>query len=221
MTNYSLKNDTINYTVDVFSETIAVKIEQLRKYVKKNTNSSLTGLYIEELVRGFIKQWIGHRLLLHGTFFTTEFSESEKKPKQIDGIVYDPTVGPTILKEGQFVIIHPAFCSGVIEIKMSLNKSLDDFENHLKEIHKLYMNHQSRYNVMGVVITDSNPEKKSKHFKNDNSENPSPIYTFNRPASCPIFILFKEYDDTYEPYKPAIDSMIRAIYNNFNKIIYK
>ena len=49
---------------------------------------------------------------------------------QIDGIVYDPTKGPLILSEGDFALVHPAFCSGVVEIKTTI-ASIKAFEERL------------------------------------------------------------------------------------------
>ena len=86
--------NVLRYAVESFSETIAPKLRQLRRYVPKDkaqTNPALTGAFIEELVRGFIRSWIRHRLLLHGTFHFERSVEAGDKPLQIDGIVYDPT----------------------------------------------------------------------------------------------------------------------------------
>ena len=86
----------LEHAIASFAETIELKIKQLRRYVPKKkelTNPELTGAYIEELVRGFVRDWIGHRQLLTGTLFSEH--EVDAKPMQIDGIVFDPTKGPT------------------------------------------------------------------------------------------------------------------------------
>jgi hypothetical protein len=115
--------NVIQNAIEAFSETVALKVKQLRRYIPKEralTNQDRTGAFIEELVRGFIQGWIGHQQLLHGTFYDKKHAESNEKPLQIDGIGYDPMRGPVILREGSFVIVHPAFCSGVIEIKTTI-----------------------------------------------------------------------------------------------------
>jgi hypothetical protein len=61
--------------------------------------------------------------------------------------------------------------------------------------------------IMGVVIQDSNPERTSNP---DQLEHP--LYKYDGAKHCPIFILFKERNGTYEPYEPAIDAMIRAVF---------
>ena len=48
--------DILKHARESFSETIELKIKQLRRYIKKGGNPALTGDYIESLVRGFIKE---------------------------------------------------------------------------------------------------------------------------------------------------------------------
>lgn len=195
----------LKYAVMAFAETIILKVKQLRDYVPKKrdlTNTELTGNYTEELVRGFIQNWIGHRELLTGTFYFQAFIDSNQKPLQVDGIVYDPLKGPVTIREGNFVIVHPAFCVGIIEIKMTYN-NIKDFEERLQLLSKQYLGHLGKPHVMGVVIADKDPEKNS-------------ILAYNNFSLCPIFILFKDKGDgDYEPYTPAIEAMIEAIYHNF------
>lgn len=196
--------NVLKYPATVFAETIILKVKQLRDYVpkkRKRTNTDLTGKYIEELVRGFIHDWIGHKELLTGTFYFQKFIDSKLKPPQIDGIVYDPLKGPVTIREGNFVIVHPAFCVGIIEIKMTCN--IKNLEKRLQSHSNKYLCHLGKPHVMGVVIADKDPEKNSLH-------------DYNNFYLCPIFILFKEKEDgEYEPYVPAIEAMIKAIYHNF------
>ncbi len=207
--------NVIQNAVEAFSETVALKVKQLRRCIPKEralTNQDLTGAYIEELVRGFIQGWIGHQQLLHGTFFDKKHAESGEKPLQIDGIVYDPTRGPVILREGNFVVLHPAFCSGVIEIKMTIS-SIETFEGRLRDIHSKYLSHLPSPHIMGVVIADKDPAKISELKTKDNRT--IQYYNYFTVPLCPIFILFKETGDgEYEPHYPAIDAMIRSIYAN-------
>jgi hypothetical protein len=209
------QENVLRFAVESFAETIALKLKQLRRYVPKEkalTNTDLTGAYIEELVRGFIRTWIGHQQLLHGTLYFQNHVESGGKPFQIDGIVYDPTKGPVTLQEGNFAILHPAFCSGVIEIKMTVS-STSDFEQRLQTIHSKYLDHMTTTHVMGVVIADRDPVRASKYFFPNGRE--IELYDYNTVPLCPIFVLFKETTDCeYEPFITAIDCMIRGIFNN-------
>jgi hypothetical protein len=205
-----LNEDVLRHAKDAFIETIALKVKHLRHYVKKNTNSDLTGLYIEEVVRGFVKNWIGHRVLINGTFYSSEFENSEENPLQIDSIIYDPTMGPPVMLEGNFGIVHPVFCAGVLEIKTSYSGSLLKFQERLDKIHRLYMHHVRKSQVMGVVICDSNPDAKSTiSTKGENFK----AFSYNQDW-CPIFVLFEEKDGEYQPFEPAIDAIFRAIFTN-------
>jgi hypothetical protein len=202
--------------VDAFAETVAVKLKQLRRFIprkKELTNTNLTGAFIEELVRGFIRGWIGHKSLLHGTFYCQRQVDSREKPLQIDGIVYDSARGPTILREGDFVIVHPAFCGGVIEIKMTVD-NIWQFEERLQTIHARYLSHRTRPSVMGVVIADADPEEVS--HVNRGAET-WPLYHYACANICPIFVLFKEEetkDGDFHPHYPAIEGLLTAIYRN-------
>jgi hypothetical protein len=214
MSDFGSEN-VLRFAIESFSETIAVKLQQLRRFVPKEkakTNTALTGAFIEELVRGFIRNWIGHRLYLHGTFYFEKDLLSEQKPLQIDGIVYDPTRGPVTLREGDFVVVHPAFCGGVIEVKMSVS-SLADFEGRLQEVYHRYLSHRTMPSVMGVVIADKDPEKVSVvPLKNGDA---IPYYHYFCANLCPIFVLFKETErGDFEPHTPAIEGLIRSIHNN-------
>ena len=93
----------------VFIETIEIKMKHLRRYVPKGLNPTLTGNYVESVVRQFVRKWIGHRRLCSGTFCSKESQERGKAPMQIDGIVYDSHIGPLVLDEDDFIIVHPAF----------------------------------------------------------------------------------------------------------------
>lgn len=207
--------NVLRYAVESFSETIALKLRQLRRYVPKEkarTNPALTGAFIEELVRGFIRAWIGHRLLLHGTFYFERCVDAGDKPLQIDGIVYDPDRGPVTLREGDFVVVHPAFCAGVVEVKMSVANP-NDFENRLLDVHRRYLSHRTKPSVMGVVVAHEDPEKASEVPL----ELGSTIQYYHHYCAnlCPIFVLFKETEDgDFEPHTPAIEGLIRSLHNN-------
>jgi hypothetical protein len=205
-----LAEDVLAHAREAFAETVSLKVKQLYNYVPKGSNSELTGDFIEELVRGFVQKWLGHRRLLSGAFYSAESAESKHRPLQIDGIVHDPHSGPVVLEDGGFVVVHPAFCSNVIEIKTSLKGSnIAKFQKRLRQIYRRYMHHVTMPHVMGIVIADSNPERRSA-APPCSSERPA--YRYHSGGWCPIFILFSEKDGAYHPHELAIDAMIRCIY---------
>jgi len=205
-----LEEDVLTHVREAFAETVILKVQQLYRYVPRGSNSALTGHFIEELVRGFVQEWLGHRRLLSGTFYSHEFETSHRNPLQIDGIVHDPHKGPVILEEGGFVVVHPAFCTNVIEIKTSIG-SVTTFQDRLRDIYHLYMHHTTTPHIMGIVIADSDPERHS--IVGEQTANHH-AYNYHFAGWCPIFILFSEHNGEYRPYFPAIDAMIRCIYTN-------
>jgi len=203
--------DVLKHARDAFAETIALKIQLLEKYVRVGANPALTGGYIEAVVRSFVRNWIGHRRLCHGTFYSDEFRASRKKPMQIDGIVYDPASGPAILDEEDFLVVHPAYCTSVIEIKKSVS-SVTRFEKRLQDIYARYFHHLTKCQVMGIVIHDADPEAVSHYDGSDGNRHP--IFNHRNASICPIFVLFQKKGNKFIPYVPAIDRMIRAVYTS-------
>ena len=203
--------DVLKHVKMAFAETIALKVRQLRRYVPKEkarTNTELTGDFIEEVVRGFIRNWIGEQRLVSGTFYSQASEGSELRPLQIDGIVHDPRRGPAVISEGNFEVVHPAFCSGVIEIKTTTD--LQALHERLNTIYTRHMFHLTADRVMGVVIASSDPEKDS--IVRTARGGTLSLYDCRMAGWCPIFILFKEVDGDYEPHYPAIHSMIVAMH---------
>jgi hypothetical protein len=214
MANDYRTENVLKHAVDVFERTIAVKVEQFRRLVPKMkdlTNSEVTGDFIEEVVRGFVRQWISPSVLLNGTLHSAKDDASSERPMQIDGIVYRPDRGPTVMTEGGFAIVHPAFCSNVIEIKMAADISA--LKKRLDQISGRYMSHVPADHVMGIVIQHSDPEKASQISVGKGKTVPSHRYDLCQ--WCPIFILFKETRKCeLIPHRPAIEAMIRCIYRN-------
>ncbi|HTU91823.1 MAG TPA: hypothetical protein VMF69_17205 [Gemmataceae bacterium] len=216
-------HDVLESVCSAFSRTIALKVRQLYEVVPKGENPALTGDFVEELVRGFIREWISPCLLLRGTLFPQDanlrLSSDNHNPKQIDGIIYDPRLGPAIIREGSFLVAHSAFCRGIIEIKTSVD-NLKEFEDRLQALYAQYLApglpygpspFRDRNHVMGIVIHDADPKK---HSKPDWLSPSTPIYHYSAVGHCPIFILFKRVGDRYEPYEPGIKMMIEAIYRS-------
>jgi hypothetical protein len=150
---------------------------------------------------------------MHGTLFPHDtnktLSQEQVKAKQIDGIIFDPRTGPAVIREGSFLVVHPTFCRGILEIKTS-EGSIKGFEDRLQLLYNQYLSQYDfpRSSVMGIVIHDPNPER---HSHPDWLPNP-PIFHFMDVSLCPIFILFKEIDGEYQPYEPAINAMLQAIF---------
>jgi hypothetical protein len=208
--------------VTAFAETVDVKVRQLRRFVPKAkdlTNPALTGGFIEEVVRGFVADWIGHRRLMTGTLYSER--DVGQKPMQIDGIVYDPTKGPTVLREGSFGVVHPAFCDGIIEIKMTFKNYTDPkefpgltkLEARLDQMHQRYLSHLPSCHVMGVVVADDDPASIEMSNYIDAERKPVPYNAIDTVPLKPIFILFKHKDGEFEPRFKDIENMIRAIYH--------
>ena len=209
--------DVLKAVRKAFADTVRLKVQQFYDVVPKGSNSDLTGKFVEELVRGFVQQWIAPCILAHGTLHphdaATDASLRQLGPSQIDGIVYDPRLGPAIIREGSFLVTHPAFCRGIIEIKTSTT-DIKKFEDDLQLRYRKYLAPAwedtpflCQNEVMGIIIQDANPKLKSSPDWLS-----APLYDYRLADHCPIFILFKERDGAYKSYEPAIDAMIKALF---------
>lgn len=212
-----MNNEALDYALETFAQTIRLKLQQFHAVVGKGTNNDLSGKFIEELVRGFIRGWISPCRILSGTLhpfnFNPEF-EADPWAPQIDGIIFDPRQGLPMITEGDFLVAHPAVCPGVIEIKKSEN-DLQSFEARLTKIHKRFfcrstMAMKTPCWIMGIVIHDPDPEAHSCPKWQER-----PLYDGECNMHCPIFILFKEVQSgvEYDPYEPGIKAMIQSIFN--------
>jgi hypothetical protein len=201
---------------EAFCQTVALKLQQLYTVVPKGSNPKLTGDFIESLVRGFVQDWIAPCQLLAGTLSPQNRNPDvqDPKPLQIDGIAFDPRLGPPVIRENGFIVAHPQFCAGVIEIKTSCDR-LRDFHDRLTTIHRQYfrlggMIERRAATAMGIVIHDLDPERHSEvdWFAD--------LGTLHEPRGehPPIYILFREAEAgaAYEPYVPAIDALMEAIF---------
>ena len=132
-------------------------------------------------------------------------STAIKRPTQVDGIIYDSMLGPCILKEGNFSVIHPAFCRGLLEIKKSI-PSLKKLHRHLYDLHAVFMHPFEGRNsqVFAVVVRHNNPEKASKMPKRKYK-----YHDYDQVNHCPIFLLF---DNDFKPHKEAIYKLIEFLY---------
>ena len=207
--------DVLKAACQAFCESIGLKIRQLYEVVPKGENTDLTGQFVEELVRGFVQEWISPSVLMTGTLHphdsNTALSAEHQNPKQIDGIAFDPRLGPAVIRQGNFIAVHPMFCPRIIEIKTSAS-SIESFEKRLKLIHAQYFDpfHKPRSNVMGIVIHDPDPEGHS--FPEWFWVPDRAIFDYRISSLCPIFILFKQYRGEFIPYEPAIHALMGAIF---------
>jgi hypothetical protein len=207
--------DPLKAAKEAFHQTVCLKLRQFYGVLPKGCNSELTGDFVEALVRGFIQDWISPCVLANGTMIPFDanrnLSLDALRPKQIDGIVYDPRMGPPVIREGDFLVAHPLFCRGVIEIKAS-EADLAGFQQRLWAHYRQYFeplgaDHRLANDVMGIVIADPNPRAKSR-------ASPPGRYLYDARGSmhCPVFILFQNVDGEFSPYEPAIDSLMKAIF---------
>jgi hypothetical protein len=131
-------------------------------------------------------------------------------PFLIDGAVHDPGRGRLAFEQGSFSVINPATCVGLIQIKPTV-ANVSKFQTHLRDIAQIYFSGQRPGMVMGILVSDVAPEKKSIVHRFGRT---FPSYQFVHPKWCPMFILFSRRDGLFEPYSPAIEALVA----NLNRV---
>jgi hypothetical protein len=187
-----------------FAQNIASGLAQFHRLVPSESNPDLANRFLEAQVRKLVEDRLNQKRLVSGVFSTQGASSSETGPPLIEGAVYDPKRGPILLERGRFSIVNPATCVGMVEIKPSA-ANLSKFQAHLREISRAYFYGREPGLVMGVLVSDAEPAKKSIIWRNSRK---FVAHEFTNPKWCPIFVLFARRSGGYEPYFPALEAFL-------------
>jgi hypothetical protein len=187
-----------------FAENVASGITQFQRLVPSDPNLDLTNRFLEAQVRRLVEERLAPKRLVSGTFSAPGAPVSETGSPVIEGAIYDPQRGPILLERGRFSIMNPATCAGVIQIKPSA-ANISKFQANLREIALTFFYGRRSNLVMGVLVSDAEPGKKSIVCRNGKK---FAAYEFTNPKWCPIFILFSRRERVYEPYVPAIEAFL-------------
>jgi hypothetical protein len=194
-----------------FAGNIASRLTEFHRFVPSGSKPDLTNFFLEAQVRSLIEAWLAPKRLLSGIFRMPEAPGPTTTPFLIDGAVHDPGRCRPTLEQGSFFVVNPATCVGLIQIKPSVS-NLSKFQTHLREIAQIYFSGRRPGMVMGILVSDVTPEKKSIVHRNGKA---FPSYQFVHPNWCPIFILFSRRDGVFEPHFPAIEALVA----NLNRMV--
>lgn len=117
------------------------------------TNDDVLGALVEERIRRLLRRWLGSKQLGTGSL------AGLPADYQIDGIVWDPTVRPALLEEGEIVIIDPLAALGLVEVKAScdieqFSRRLFDLAAHIGGYYDRFAEGRSHPPMFGFVIWD-------------------------------------------------------------------
>jgi hypothetical protein len=171
------------------------------------TNSDLASRFLEAQVRSLIAERLAPKRLVAGSFSAPGITAPEAGPPYVEDIIYDQRRGPLLLDTGAFVIANPGTCAGVIQFRPSAG-NVPKFQARLREIALTYFPRRHPGCVMGIIIGDSDPEKKSVICR---SGRRFQAYDFTNSKWCPTFILFCRRDERYQPHLPALEALLANI----------
>ena len=177
------------------------------------TNTDVTGLFGEALVRSLIQRMLPHLRISTGAILrlgnyirVKEQKIKYSKIPQGDLIIWDPSVLPAAIDVGDFALVSNLAARGVIEVKRT-NKTIKQTREKLREwqkyLTKVPMHHEYELsmdcapNILGVVI---------KHRTSLSEEAPSPSMWDERRGSPVMVRLFKN------DYSEDIDGFLTLIF---------
>ena len=191
-----------------FASVMKAQVDTFRDRITGRDNPAVVGSYIEALVRRYINSWIAPKQIYHGSIWDPNVPDW--KIHQIDGLVWEPSHGPAIINEGEFLILHPQVARAIVEIKTSVN-SLKGLHDRLVTIWESSFRHRMERDVMAVVISHPDPEKASRPKWNTAEGHEVELHS-RAIHNYPIFILFDSTDDDYRPFAPGIEAMITQLW---------
>ena len=208
-----MANEALDVAASSFAEIIQTQLKVFRTIVHGRENSAVIGGFIEELVRGFINSWLSPM----GVYSGALWSASSEEMMQIDGIIWQPSFGPPLLRQGAFLLLHPNTIRAVVEIKTS-EQNVKSLHNRLNAIWQQYLQSSghSERDCMGVILAHQAPERLTKPSWHTDTGDGQTVELHSQTLHAhPIYILFKKTDEfTYEPFMPGIKAMI----SHFNYI---
>lgn len=112
---------------DRMAQHITRELMAFYKLVRETTtNNDVLGALVEERLRKMLRRWLGGLQLATGSL------AGLPADYQIDGIIWDPTIRPALIEEGETVVVDPLAVAGLLEIKASCN--IEDFARRLFEL---------------------------------------------------------------------------------------
>jgi hypothetical protein len=187
-----------------FAGEIARRVGEFEGLVPAGSDLVLANIFLEAQVQSLVEELLRPKRLVSGIFSVPGASVATSVPRFVVGAVCDPGRGRPMLERGGFCVVKPASCVGCILIKPSV-PNISKFENRLREIAMRHFYGRLPGMVMGIVVSDATPGKKSdiwtrwKRFR---------AHQFTHPKWCPIFILFSREGGVFRPHFPAIEAMV-------------
>jgi hypothetical protein len=193
-----------NLAAKRFADEVASRLAQFYRLMPPTADPNLASRFLEAQVRSLLAERLAPMRLFPGTLSAPDIDVSETGAPLIEDIVYSPQPGPLLFESGHFCIVNPLACAGVIQIKASV-ANIAKFQSRLREIALTYFSDRHPRCVMGVIVSDSAPEKKSVVRR---SGRKFPAYDFTNSKWCPIFILFSRRNGLYQPHFRAIEALL-------------
>ena len=84
-----------------FAALVAAKVQVFRELCSGRENTEVTGEFIEQLLREYIDSWLSPMGIYPGSLWCS----SASKMMQIDGLIWQPSFGPPLLKQDNLLLV--------------------------------------------------------------------------------------------------------------------
>ena len=203
----SAGKEALKTAARTFAALVKANLKVFRGLCSGRENTEVTGDFIEELLREYINSWLSPMGIYPGSLCRP----NSDKMMQIDGLIWQPSFGPPLLKQSNFLLLHPIVARAVVEIKTSV-KSIKKLHDRLVEIWTAFLSdtRQERRDALGIILWHDSPETAAEPKWHRVDGHLTELHTRALDAH-PIFILFRRTGDyEYEPFMPAIEAMLFA-----------
>ena len=165
-------------------------------------NTEVKGNYIESIIRSMIEGWVKPYVVSNGVIVL-----DRQLDYQIDGIIWERHRAPAFVEEGNFAAVLPDSVRAITEIKSTANKSqIEELQKRLQEIREKITKYTGIQifpycaTICGIVIRTS--EEIEEELINNYSMDPH----------TPVFVLFREKNGDFEPFKGMLWKLANHIY---------
>jgi hypothetical protein len=204
----------IKRIADEFTQGVLPRLRALQNFFPPEANPETVGEFLVQVVAQQLQRRLAPKRLCPGILHAAKNPSTYPNFPIIEAIIHDPTKGPATIENGRFAVVSPDVCAGAIDLKPWV-ANLDKFETKLALTQKAHFPSGPPGRVMGVVVRDPEPNKKSDIWKKGRHWR---AYDLAGPHWCPVYILFSYKAAQYEPYLPAIEALFANIHDRIHPL---
>jgi hypothetical protein len=204
----------IKRIADEFSQATLPRLRALQNFFPPEASPETVGEFLVQVVAQQLQKRLAPKRLCPGILHQPKNPSSYPNCQIIEAIIHDPTKGPPTIENGRLAVLSPDVCAGAIDLRPWV-ANLDKLETKLALTQKAHFPSAPSGRVMGVLVRDPEPIKKSDIWKKGRHWR---AYDHAGPYWCPVYILFSYKAAQYEPHQPAIEALFANIHDRIHPL---